>query len=301
MMIVVCVGYAAVKLQIVDENGSSVLSGLIVYIVQPCMIVRSFEIEITPERLYGFLWVLFFGFLIYVIWIVALEILKKPLRLDAIDRTTLIYSNVGNLTLPIVNMVLGTEYVFYACALQIPFSAFMWTHGFCTISGQRKVRFTKIILNPNVVALLFGLILFVFQLRLPGILDTSVNSLADMVGPASMLVIGMSISQSNLKKVFTNRRAYVIAAGRLIVMPMTVLLVLFVSGVPMRRPELIPVLQVLVIALSAPPASSVSQLAVLFEQRSFDAAVYNVLATIACILTMPMTLALYEAVFSAWA
>ena len=147
MMIIVAVGYAAVKLRVVDSASSKVLSRISVYILQPCMIFYAFQIEITPERLHGFLLTLLFGMLVYVIWIVGLELLKKPLRLDAIDRCTLIYSNVGALILPIVNMILGIEYVFYTSALQIPFNLFVWTHGLRVISHEKRFSFKFILMG----------------------------------------------------------------------------------------------------------------------------------------------------------
>ena len=101
MMVMVAVGYAAVKLHVVESSDSRTLSRLTVYILQPCLICRSVQIDLTPERLNGFLCALILGIVTYVFWIAALGLLKKPLRLDAVDRCTLIYSNVGNLALPL--------------------------------------------------------------------------------------------------------------------------------------------------------------------------------------------------------
>ena len=64
MMIIVAVGYAAVKLRVVDSASSKVLSRISVYILQPCMIFYAFQIEITPERLHGFLLTLLVGMLV---------------------------------------------------------------------------------------------------------------------------------------------------------------------------------------------------------------------------------------------
>ena len=128
MLTMVAVGWLAVRFRVIQGRDSAVLSRLTVYILQPCLICRAFQIELTPERLNGFLCALVFGTAVYIIWILALGLLKKPLRLDAVDRCSLIYSNVGNLALPLISMILGSEYVFYASALQIPFNLLIWTH-----------------------------------------------------------------------------------------------------------------------------------------------------------------------------
>ena len=185
------------------SRDSAVLSRLTVYILQPCLICRAFQIELTPERLNGFLCALVFGTAVYIIWILALGLLKKPLRLDAVDRCSLIYSNVGNLALPLISMILGSEYVFYASAL-IPFNLLIWTHGNSIICGEKHLHIRKILLNPNIIALFIGLLLSLLQIRLPDFLDTAAGGLGNMVGPVSMLLIGMVVSEKDLRKIFTS-------------------------------------------------------------------------------------------------
>lgn len=297
MMLMVIVGYGAVKLHVLESEDSKILSRLIVYILQPCLIFQSFQIELTPERLNGFLCALGLGMGTYILWIVALELLKKPLKLDAIDRCSMIYSNVGNLALPLINMLMGSEYVFYTSALQVPFNAFVWTHGNSVISGEKRLHFKKIILNPNVIALITGLLMTSLRIRLPDILDTAMDNLGSMVGPSSMLVIGMVITRNDLRKVFANKRAYAITLGRLIAMPVSLLLLFLGTGVFSSYPALLPVFQVCFIALCTPTASTISQLAVLYNNKAYETSVYSVISMALCVLTMPVMLIIFQYLF----
>ena len=297
MMLMVIVGFGAVKSRVIESNDSKTLSRLIVYILQPCLICRSFQIDLTPERLHGFLCALALGFGTYTIWILSLEILKKPLKLDAIDQCSMIYSNVGNLALPLINMIMGSEYVFYASALQVPFNAFIWTHGDSVISGEKRLHFKKIILNPNVLAMTAGLFLTSLRIRLPDVLYTAMDSLGSMVGPCSMLVIGMVITGNDLRKVFTNGRAYAITFGRLIAMPVSLLLLFLGTGIFNGNPSLIPVFQVCFIALCTPTASTISQLAVLYNNKAYETSVYSVISMALCVLTMPVMLIVFQYLF----
>ncbi len=299
MMVMVAVGYASVKLHVVESRDSRTLSRLTVYILQPCLICRSVQIDLTPERLNGFLCALILGIVTYVFWIVALGLLKKPLRLDAVDRCNLIYSNVGNLALPLINMILGSEYVFYASALQIPFNLLIWTHGNSIISGERHLHFRKIIFNPNIIALVTGILLVLLHIRLPDVIDTAMEGLGSMVGPSSMLVIGIVIAGSDLRRIITNKRAYAISLGRLIVMPASLLLLILASGILTRHPELTPVFRVCFIALCTPPGATVSQLAVLYDKKAYESSVYSVLSMALCIVTMPLMLMVFQLLFRA--
>lgn len=297
MLVMVAVGWLSVRFRIIETRDSAVLSRLTVYILQPCMICRAFQIQLTPERLSGFLCALVFGTAVYIFWILALGLLKKPLRLDAVDRSSLIYSNVGNLALPVIYMILGSEYVFYASALQIPFNLLIWTHANSIISGERRLHIRKILLNPNVIALFLGLLLSLLQIRLPDFLDTAMGGLGDMVGPVSMLMIGIVVSGKDLRKIFTYGRAWLISLGRLIAMPASLVLLLLVSGVCARQPQWVPVFQVCFIALSTPTASMVAQLAVLYDKKAYETSVYGVLSMLLCVLTMPLMLALFQLLF----
>ena len=297
MMLMVVVGYAAVKLRVLEEKDSITLSRLTVYILQPCLIFSALQIELTPERISGFLAALLFSMATYFIWIAVLGLLKKPLKLDAVDRCSLIYSNVGNLALPLINMILGSEYVFYASALQIPFNLLVWTHANSVISGDKKIHLKKIVLNPNIIALFAGLLLTAFRIHLPDFLSTAMEGLGSMVGPSTMLVIGIVITRSDLKWAFTDRKAYVISLGRLIAMPLSLLLLLLVSGIFTQNPSLIPVIQVCFIALCTPPASMISQLAVLYDRKAYEVSVYSVISMALCVVTMPLMLSAYQMLF----
>ena len=50
MMVMVVVGYASVRFHVVEYKDSVVLSRLTVYPLQPCLICRSVQIDLTPER-----------------------------------------------------------------------------------------------------------------------------------------------------------------------------------------------------------------------------------------------------------
>ena len=297
MMLMVIVGYGAVKFHVVESDDSKMLSRLIVYILQPCLICRSFQIDLTPERLHGFLCALGLGFGAYAVWIMSLEILKKPLKLDAIDRCSMIYSNVGNLALPLIDMIMGSEFVFYTSALQVPFNAFVWTHGNSVISGEKHLHFKRIILNPNVIAMIAGLFLTSLRIRLPDVLDTAMDNLGSMVGSCSMLVIGMVITRNDLRKVFTNGRAYAVTFGRLIAMPVSLLLLFWGTGIFKTNPSLIPVFQVCFIALCTPTASTISQLAVLYNNKAYETSVYSVISMALCVVTMPVMLIVFQYLF----
>ena len=297
MLLSVVVGFIIVRVGLLRADDSKVLSNLVAFVLQPALIIHAMQVELTPERSMGFIMSALICAGIYVLWIAVIRLLRRPLHLTPVDETTLCYSNVGNLMLPVIEMVLGEEMMFYATALQIPFNLFIWTHGASTISGGGGTRVRKMLLNPNIIALSAGLVLMLLHVRLPEILYTTTESLTGAVAPVSMLVVGMVIAQKDLKELLTVPRAYLILAGRLIILPGLTMVLLALLGVGRMWPALIPVMQAVFLCLCAPPAATVSQLAVIYDEEPVKASTYNTLGMFFCILTIPLMNLLYQGLF----
>ena len=53
MFLTMAVGYAVVKIGLFRTEDSKVLSNMVVYICSPCIIVNSFQIELTKDKVQG--------------------------------------------------------------------------------------------------------------------------------------------------------------------------------------------------------------------------------------------------------
>ncbi len=299
MSLMAVVGYVMVKVGTLKQEDSRVISLLLLFVIQPCMILRSLQIELTPDRLQGFLFATAASSLSMLFCILFAKLFQKVWDLDPVDRTSLTYANVGNLILPLISMSLGDEMVFYGSTFQVPFNLLLWTHCYSLFMGGKRLKLKKMLTNPPLIALGLGLFLLVTQLHLPGVIDTAAKGYHDMVAAASMLLVGMIIAGSDLKSVFTYKKAYLISLLRLVVLPVICILLLYVSGFVQRHPDMRPVALVVVIGASAPCGSSIVQMAVLGGKDAMKASIYNVMSTILCVVTIPMMIFLFQMLFPA--
>lgn len=297
MMLIAAVGFAIVRTGVLSEKDKTQFSRLILYVLQPCQIVVAFQIDLTPERLQGFLAALVFSVAVHILYIAVATFLRKTGLLGVVDQLSLIYTNCGNLILPIVSMALGEEMVFYASAYILVYNVVFWTHGVSTIRGDRGAEWKKIVTNPNIIAIVIGVILLFTGIPVPDVLYTSLDMLGSMVGATCMLVIGMTLAGSSIQEVLGMRRAYLVAFLRLLVLPVMALLLLRVTGLLQNHPELVPVLRISLLAAAAPPASNVVQVAVLYNKEPVRASIYNLLGMMICVLTMPAVDYLYTVLF----
>lgn len=287
-------GTILVRAHLCDSSAAKGLSVICIYIVLPCIILESFQISYTDEIRNGFLLALLAAFLIHLILFALTALLGKIFSLDQIEKASLIYSNAGNLIIPLVTSVLGKEWVIYASAFITVQNIFVWTHGVSLISGQRKLSIKKILTNVNMLAVAAGILIFFLKIRLPGVVTDVMSSIAGTIGPLSMIMIGIILGGASWRKVFGSRRIYLIGLLKMVLIPVIVLLFLKFSGLAGLVPEGKTILLISLFAVITPSASTVSQLAQLYDNEPAYAGAINALTTIFCILTMPVMVYLYS-------
>ncbi len=277
------------------EEDSRILSNMVVYVCTPCVIINAFQIDFTADKLMGFLLAGGAAVLVHVILIGGGRLLAGPLRFNGIEKASVEYSNAGNLIVPLVSAVLGEEWVFYTTAYIIVQTILIWTHGQSVICQGQERNWRKIFLNLNNIAIAVGFILFATGIRLPYIVGECVGGFGDMIGPASMLVVGMLIGNVNLGWVFRQKRPYLICFIRLVFFPVITILLFAFSGAVRLHQDAEYILLVVLLATSAPAAVMVTQLAQIHGRDARYASVINVMSVIFCIVTMPLMVILYEA------
>ena len=299
MMIMAVVGYALVKMGVLKEEDSRVISVILIRVLQPCLILRSFQIELTPDRMHGFIFATIASSVSMIMSIVIAKLLEKPLDLDPIDRSSLTYGNTGNLILPLIAMSLGDEMVFYGSAFQIPFNLLIWTHCYSILSDTKVLSPKKMITNPSLIALCAGLFLLVTQIRLPEVVDVAAKGFHDMVAASSMMLIGMIIAGSDLKSDFTYKKSYLISFLRLIALPIIFMLVLYASGYVQAHPAMRPVAMVTLLGVASPSAATIVQMVVINGKDAMKASIYNVMTTILCVVSIPLMVFMFQMLFPA--
>lgn len=294
MFIMLIFGFLLVQFKLLKSEDSKTLSLLLLYVVIPCTIINSFQIQYTSEKLTG-LGIAFLGsIIVHIIFIPLTVLANKIFHLKQIEQASLIYSNAGNLIIPLVGAILGKEWVFY-CSAYIAVQTFLlWTHGKAMICGKKDMNLKNILLNVSVISIGIGIILFLTRFQLPVIIKSSIENTGSMIGPLSMIIIGMLIGEMNLKEVFLEKRTYLICFGRLILYPMIVVLVFSFSGLINLNPDAKSILAVVLLAASAPAAATITQFAQVYDKGAKDASIINVMSVIFCIVTMPLVIMFYE-------
>jgi len=228
LFILLIVGFILQKFNILGENAPKSFTSLILKVTLPAMIIVSMSgMQFSPELLLKSGKILLISFSSYFILILLSYPFAKLLFVSQEDagiyRFSIIFSNVGFIGYPVTEAVFGKNAIFYTAILNLPFNLLAFTVGIIILLQGRKEHKIgvdiKHFLNPVVVSILIGFGLFLFNIKLPDVIQGSLDMLGGVTSPISMIVIGMLLARGDWGKVFLNFRLYMLSFFRLIVVP----------------------------------------------------------------------------------
>ena len=289
-------GYAVVKAGLMKSSESKSVSVIMVYLVIPCVILNAFQVEYTPDVQKGLLLACAAAVAVHILFLLLTAILKKPLHLDVIERATIIYSNAGILVIPLVQELLGQEYVIYSSAYIAIQLILIWTHCKNMLCEEDKLEWKKVLLNVNIISIIAGVVLFIFRIQLPSGAQDVLNMMNNMIGPLGMLLAGTVIAEVPLKTVFTRKRIYLSAALRLFIYPVFVLGLMKVIQTFASIQDSKQILLTVYLASITPACATVTSMAQLYDKDAAYSSSLYVLTTLLSIATMPVMVGLFEMV-----
>ncbi len=293
LFLMIFVGFVLARKQVISIKEGTTLSKLVLYVSTPAAIINAFQIELTSDRLNGFILSCVAAILIHILFIIITELFGKIFHFIDVEKASLIYSNCGNLIIPLVTIVLGEEMVFYCSGYMMVQTVLIWTHCKTIMSQQKEMDIRSIITNINMIAIFVGILLCIFHITLPTLFKSALNSAGNLMGPLSMIVVGMLLSGMNIKQVFTNKRAYLLTFFRLIIYPLIVLVIIYITRAYTLFDGADKVLMITMLAASAPSASTVTQFAQIYNNKPYESSIINTLTVLLCIITMPLINIIY--------
>lgn len=294
LFIMILLGFILVKSSLLTKHDSKVLSTVALYIVTPCVIINAFQVQYSQDVKNGIILSFLAAIIVHIIYIVIARLLGKVYTLNGVEKATIIYTNAGNLIIPLVQALLGKEWVVYTTGYILVSTIFIWTHGRMLICEEKEFNVKELMKNVNVIASVIGILMFALKIQLPSLITETMDSMSATIAPICMIVAGMLIAGMNVKDCLKNKRLYIITFLKMIVFPLfTVILFKFTNLSSMVKNGDI-ILLISLLASVAPTAASVTQIAQIYDADSEYASAYYFITTMLCILTMPTFVWLYQ-------
>jgi predicted permease len=288
MFLIILAGMVCFKVRLIDNEMNKKLADIVLMLVNPFVIFVSYQRKFEAELLSGLLisLVLAFATHLFGIFISMIVLRKKNHEADiAMERFAVIYSNCGFIGIPLVNGILGSEGVFYLTAYMTVFNLVVWTHGMITMSGKSdRKSILEAMLSPSVIATLSGFVLFVCKVMLPNSLKEAISYIGDMNTPLAMLIAGVTIAQTDYKKLLGKIRIYYIAFFKLLFVPIVMILLFHLF--PISRL----VLLTSVLAAACPTAATINLFSIRYEKNYLYASELFAVTTVLSLFSIPLVM-----------
>ena len=289
MLAMMSIGVVLYKIKAVDEAGVAQLSNIALYVATPCVVLRALAIPFDAEKISTGMVVMLFFLIIFVVSIVVGRFGCG--KVDRIGTFAVVFSNSGFVGIPLIEGILGSEYVFYVTMTMVAGTLTFWTYGVYLMSGDKnEVSIKKILTNPNLIAVVVGLALFFAPVELPYVAAQVINGMANMNTGLGMVILGATLGASNISLMIADTRLYKAIALRLVAVPLVCIPILMLMPVPFE------VRMVMMIIAAAPAASATSMLALKYGGDYSYGTGLAIGTTIVSMITMPLVLALAMAI-----
>ena len=229
MALLEAVGVYLSRKGFLSPQGTKDLGAILLRVIIPCVIVKSYITEFSRERLLELALsagLTLIGFILAMV--ISYLVFGKRRRLENFAAS---FCNAGFIGIPLAQAIIGEEGVFYIAASVALLNLFQWTYGVYIMADRKDAISAKTIAkNPVVIAIVIGVVLFVSQIPVPGIVTSTLGYIAGMNTPIAMILMGTYLAKLPLKKLL-DKRAYGCVLVRMVIIPAVILLVFWVLPV----------------------------------------------------------------------
>ena len=140
--------------------------------------------------------------------------------------------------------------------------------------------------NPNIIAVLIGMVLFLSGLKLPSFVTDAASYVGGATTPLSIICIGFMLSRADMKTVFVKWRLSVAALTQLIIGPTVTWLMLTWLRFPSE------VIMVCTLIQALPTATSLGLFATKYGGNNIESSEMVTISTLFSVITMPLMILL---------
>ncbi|MBQ8764368.1 MAG: AEC family transporter [Clostridia bacterium] len=217
-------GFIVAKSGKIKTEHTPLLSGLLVYVIAPLYVFETFSKNFTLKYISGnyeiILWSL--GIVLFLGTVMAFmsKLFDKRKYERDVYEYSLVVPNSGYMGYPMAEAVLGSAGLLNTMIFCLPLSIYIYTIGYSKLT-KSGLSFRKIF-NPSMIAMLLGAFAGLFEIPIPSVAYSIMSKAGACMGPISMLLAGIVVSEFNFKELLSEKKIYIVTALRLFIIPVLI-------------------------------------------------------------------------------
>lgn len=297
MFLIMAIGFALYRFRIVAERTADDMTTVLLYIVTPALILKTYQQEYHANDAKNLLVALGISASAMALGIMVSFLARIGSKKETrdVEQFASCFPNNGFMGIPLVLSVAGTMGVFFSNTYLMMFQLAVWTFGVAIMQKANGLKYSakeilKMFANPTVISVFVGLGCYFLQIRFPSPITKTCSYLADMNTPLAMLVAGMLIAKVDILGSFVHLRNYYIVFLRLILFPC--ILIGFFKLLPAPQD----IKEYILIVTSCPTATNTILFARKYNRNITSASQIFALCTLCSIVTIPLIIWIFSVV-----
>ena len=218
------IGCLLAKCKQVKTEHTPILSSLLVNVILPFNVFKTFSSNFTRSYLSENYMLVLLSAVILILLAVIMNILARLFDKRKYERAiyeySLIIPNCGYMGYPMAEAVLGEVGLLNLMMFCLPLMMYIYTIAYSKLT-KREISFKKAF-NPTMLAMLLGALAGLFGIKIPDVISSILSNASVCMGPVSMLLAGIVVSEFNFKEILFQKKLYIVTALRLAVIPIII-------------------------------------------------------------------------------
>ncbi len=289
--VILVLGFFLGKIKMIDSKINKGLVNLLLSVFMPASLFAAFPSAYNESKSQLFFSGLVAGFVVMLALVFLSRIIfsklfyKGEFRYES--QFTLIFNNATFLGYPIISSTFGEQGIIPYCGFIIAFNIALFSYGVYLFKRKvDKELFTGIIKNPNIIAVVLGMIVFMVGIKLPGFVTDAVAFTGNATTALSIICIGFMLSKADFKAIFKKWHILSAAAIQLIIGPLATWALLSFMRFPAE------VITVCTLIQALPTATSLGLFASKYGGNEIESSELVAVSTLLSIVTMPVMVTL---------
>lgn len=291
LALIMVLGFLLGKFKKISTKTNEELTNLLLTVFMPASLFMAFPSTYDESMLHLFFSGLLGGLIVMLLLIVVSRTIfnkyfyKGGLRYES--QFAFIFNNATFLGYPIVANTFGPTGIIAYCGFIISFNVALFSYGIWLFEHKLSWKLLKnILLNPNIIAVLLGMVVFLTGIVLPGFITSAVGYVGNATTPLSIICIGFMLSRADFKSIFKKWRIIVTAVLQLVLGPLITWGVLTAMRFPIE------VIQVCTLIQALPTATSLGLFATKYGGNNIESSELVTVSTVLSIAIMPLMIVL---------
>jgi hypothetical protein len=289
LVLIMAAGFIIRKMKIINEETNEHITKLLLKLTLPATLIASvlggtLEIDRAQTPIFFLIVALSFAITWVISGVFAWVCIKNKDERGAYTSMGM-FGNVNLMGLPFVETFLGREYMVFGIIYSMVFTLLMFSLGMKHIGGNEAKVSAKLIFSPVMCAGMLSILIFLLDVHMPYVVESSLSRLGAVTSPAAMIILGSTLAGMKFKEMFKGWEVYAISTLRVIVAP----IVLFYLLLPITSEPFL--LKTILIMNAIPMAISIVIITAHYQKHQEIVGKGIFVSHVLSIITLPILLA----------